>query len=141
MIEKLDVINSGINVIDRFGFTQNVPVARIYCNKINEIIDIINAITIDVDGTKCVDGSKAPADNSEKANCQENVQPDYVTTTTKWNIQDYLKTPEDLANFLESALEENDYEFLKIAVGDVIAALRRKELLKNLELLANNVFK
>ena len=55
--------------------------------------------------------------------------------TTKWNIQDYLKSPEDLANFLEAALEENDYEFLKIAVGDAIAALRRKELLKHLELL------
>ena len=61
--------------------------------------------------------------------------------TTEWNIQDYLKTPEDLANFLEAALEENDYEFLKIAVKDVITALRKKELLKNLELLANNVFK
>jgi DNA-binding phage protein len=61
--------------------------------------------------------------------------------TTTWNIQDYLKSPEDLANFLEAALEERDYEFLKIAVSDVIAALRRKELLKNLELLANNVFK
>lgn len=61
--------------------------------------------------------------------------------TTTWNIQDYLKSPEDLANFLESALEENDYEFLQIAVKDVIVALRRKELLKNLELLANNVFK
>ena len=59
----------------------------------------------------------------------------------EWNIQDYLKTPEDLASFLEAALEENDYEFLKIAVKDVIAALKRKELLKNLELLANNVFK
>ena len=43
-------------------------------NKLNELCDIINAIIIDVDGTKCVDGSKAPADNSEKANCQENVQ-------------------------------------------------------------------
>lgn len=61
--------------------------------------------------------------------------------TTKWNVQDYLKTPEDLANFLESALEENDYEFLKIAVADVVVALRKKELLQNLELLANNVFK
>lgn len=61
--------------------------------------------------------------------------------TTKWNIQDYLKTPEDLADFLESALEENDYEFLKIAVGDTVAALRRQKLLQNLELLANNVFK
>ena len=49
--------------------------------------------------------------------------------TTEWNIQDYLKTPEDLANFLESALEENDYEFLKIAVADVAVALRKKELL------------
>lgn len=29
-------------------------------NKINEIIDIMNAITIDVDGTKCVDGSENP---------------------------------------------------------------------------------
>lgn len=61
--------------------------------------------------------------------------------TTKWNIQDYLKTPEDLANFLEAALEENDYDFLKIAVADVVVALRKKELLQNLELLANNVFK
>ena len=60
---------------------------------------------------------------------------------TEWNIQDYLKSPEDLANFLEAALEENDYEFLKIAVNDVIAALRRQELLKHLELLSNNVFK
>lgn len=66
MIEKLDVINSGINVIDRFGFTQNVPVARIYCNKINELVDAVNELQ---------------HDNSEKANCQENVQPDYVTTT------------------------------------------------------------
>lgn len=61
--------------------------------------------------------------------------------TTEWNSQDYLKTPEDLANFLESALEENDYEFLKIAVADVVVALRKKELLQNLELLGNNVFK
>lgn len=61
--------------------------------------------------------------------------------TTEWNIQDYLKTPEDLANFLEAALEERDYEFLQIAVKDVITALRRKELLKHLELLSNNVFK
>ena len=48
--------------------------------------------------------------------------------TTTWNIQDYLKTPEDLANFLEAALEENDYEFLKIAVNDAITALRKQKL-------------
>ena len=60
---------------------------------------------------------------------------------TKWNIQDCLKSPEDLANFLEAALEERDYEFLKIAVGDVITALRKKEYMDNLELLVHNVFK
>lgn len=60
---------------------------------------------------------------------------------TTWNIQDYLKNPEDLANFLESALEENDYEFLRIAVKDAITALRKKQLLQHLELLSNNVFK
>lgn len=61
--------------------------------------------------------------------------------TTEWNIQDCLKSPEDLANFLEAALEERDYEFLQIAVNDVITALRKKQLLQHLELLKNNVFK
>jgi hypothetical protein len=31
-------------------------------DKINEIIDLLNAIVVDVDGTKCIDGSKAPTD-------------------------------------------------------------------------------
>lgn len=30
--------------------------------KVNEIIDLLNAIVVDVDGIKCVDGSKAPTD-------------------------------------------------------------------------------
>ncbi len=44
---------------------------------------------------------------------------------TPWDIQDYLKSPEDLANYLESALEENDLVFLTIAVNDVIKAIRK----------------
>ena len=47
--------------------------------------------------------------------------------TTEWNIQDYLKTTEDIANYLEAALEENDNKYLKIAVQDAIVALKRKE--------------
>lgn len=47
--------------------------------------------------------------------------------TTTWNIQDYLKTTEDIANYLEAALEENDNKYLKIAVQDAIVALKRKE--------------
>lgn len=30
------------------------------CRKINEIIELLNAIVVDVDGIKCVDGSKKP---------------------------------------------------------------------------------
>lgn len=64
MIEKLDIKDyENKQQLVWFGII----------NKLNELCDIINAIIIDVDGTKCVDGSKAPADNSEKANCQENV--------------------------------------------------------------------
>ena len=57
----------------------------------------------------------------------ENALEELNKKTSVWDIQDYLKSNEDLANFLESALEENDYDFLKIAVNDVITALRKKK--------------
>lgn len=50
--------------------------------------------------------------------------PKKKTKLTPWNVQDYLKTPEDIANYLETALEENDAEFTVIAVKDAITALR-----------------
>lgn len=46
---------------------------------------------------------------------------------TDWNIQDYLKTPEDRALYLEAAIEEavkdNDMDFLAEAFGDVARAM------------------
>ena len=46
---------------------------------------------------------------------------------TDWNIQDYLKTPEDRAFYLEAAIEEavknNDMNFLAEAFGDVARAV------------------
>ena len=44
---------------------------------------------------------------------------------TLWNIQDYLKSHEDLANYLEAALAENDPVFLTIAVNDIVKAIRK----------------
>ncbi len=42
---------------------------------------------------------------------------------TDWNIQDYLKTPEDRALYLEAAIEEadrnGDMDLLAAAFGDV----------------------
>ena len=42
---------------------QNQIARHKLAEKINELIDIINAIVVDVDGTKCIDGSKTPAKN------------------------------------------------------------------------------
>ena len=41
--------------------------------------------------------------------------------TTKWNVQDELKTPEDCAAFIRAAMAEADDDpaFLAIALGEV----------------------
>lgn len=49
------------------------------------------------------------------------------TKLTKWDIQDYLKTPEDRAQYLEAAMEEaqkdGDMHFLAVAMADVARAI------------------
>ena len=67
MIEKLSFLDTNVNCVDYKGFVHNVAEGGII-NKINEIIALLNAIVVDVDGTKCIDGSKKaePADPYEK---------------------------------------------------------------------------
>lgn len=45
---------------------------------------------------------------------------------THWNVLDYLKTDEEIACYLETALEENDDKYLRIAVKDAIKAIRSR---------------
>jgi DNA-binding phage protein len=40
-----------------------------------------------------------------------------------WNIQDYLKTNKDRVNYLEAALEENDKEYMAIALMNIAQSL------------------
>ena len=40
----------------------------------------------------------------------------------EWNVLDYLETEEDIAEFLEAALEENDVEYFIKAIGTVAKA-------------------
>lgn len=42
--------------------------------------------------------------------------------TTKFDVQDYLATPERQVAYIEAALEENDPAFLAKALGDVARA-------------------
>jgi probable addiction module antidote protein len=42
--------------------------------------------------------------------------------TTKWDAVDYLKTNEDMANYLEAAIEDGDPALISAALGDIARA-------------------
>lgn len=48
------------------------------------------------------------------------------TKITEWKLEDYIKTKEDLVNYLESALEEKDFAYLLIACKDALEIAKKK---------------
>lgn len=42
--------------------------------------------------------------------------------TSKYDVADYLKTPEEMAAYLEASLEEGDAAFVAKALGDIARA-------------------
>ncbi len=48
--------------------------------------------------------------------------------TTKFDIQDHLKTPEDRAAYLAAAFEDGDLEFIMHALNDVSRAIGMTEV-------------
>ena len=42
--------------------------------------------------------------------------------TTKFDVADYLKSPEQQALYLEAAIDEDDPSFIAIAIGDIVRA-------------------
>lgn len=49
---------------------------------------------------------------------------------TPWQLSDYIRTKEDLINYLQAAIEENDIEYLCIACKDVIEIVKKKGWIK-----------
>ncbi|UAA38686.1 putative addiction module antidote protein [Paraneptunicella aestuarii] len=45
-----------------------------------------------------------------------------------WDVQNYLNSPDDIAAYLDAALQEDDPDFFLVAVGDVIKALGAKRI-------------
>jgi probable addiction module antidote protein len=43
-------------------------------------------------------------------------------TVSKWDIVNYLETEEDMARYLDVALQENDPVFISIVLGDIARA-------------------
>jgi uncharacterized protein (DUF1778 family) len=40
------------------------------------------------------------------------------SSTTPWNIQSYLKTEEDVVNYLEAAFDDGDLELINVSIND-----------------------
>ena len=51
--------------------------------------------------------------------------------TTKWDIQDYLESPEDIASFLEAVFEDGDPQLIAAALGDVARSKGMTQIAKD----------
>ena len=63
------------------------------------------------------------------------------TQITEWNVLDYLETEEDIANYLQAALEENDIEFFLVALGDVAKARSINKIAKEIGVGRESLYK
>ena len=54
------------------------------------------------------------------------------TTTTRYDVAEYLRTPEEMAAYLDACLEdaEGDVEFIAKALGDIARARRRADVMR-----------
>ena len=63
------------------------------------------------------------------------------TKLYKWKIEDSLKTPEDRAAYIEAAMEENDPEFMAIALGDVAKAEGMSKVARKAKVTRENLYR
>ena len=64
-------------------------------------------------------------------------------TTTPWDVQDHLRTPEDCALYLEAVLEEagDDPAFIAKALGDVARARGMAQTAREAGLSSEGLYK
>jgi probable addiction module antidote protein len=63
------------------------------------------------------------------------------TRTKKWDAAEHLKTDEDMAAYLEAALEEDDPTLVAAALGDIARAKGMGELAKQTGLGRESLYK
>ena len=62
-------------------------------------------------------------------------------TTRIWDAAEYLKTEEDMAAYLEAALEENDPTLVSAALGDIAKAKGMTDIAKKTGLGRESLYK
>jgi len=60
---------------------------------------------------------------------------------TSWTIGEYLDTPEMIREYINVAIEENDPNLLRIALGDVAKAQGMTEIAKKAHVSRQNLYK
>lgn len=63
------------------------------------------------------------------------------TTTKRWDAVEYLETEEDMAAYLEAALEENDPNLVAAALGDITRAKGMTQIAKKTGLGRESLYK
>ena len=58
-----------------------------------------------------------------------------------WNVTDALKTPEARAAYIEAAIEENDPDFLTVALGDVAKAEGMTKVARKAKVTRENLYR
>jgi len=61
--------------------------------------------------------------------------------TTKWDVVDYLKTDEDMANYLEAAIEDGDPMVISAALGDIARAKGMSQVARKAGLGRESLYK
>lgn len=61
--------------------------------------------------------------------------------TTKWDMAEHIKTPEDVVLYLQAALEDNDTELLLAVVGDCARSQGMAEIAKKLNLSRESLYR
>ena len=59
---------------------------------------------------------------------QEIQRDDLARKTSRWDVADSLKTKEDIAAYLDAALDDGDPDLLKAALGDIARAKGMTEI-------------
>lgn len=63
------------------------------------------------------------------------------TKFREFDIANYLQTEEDIAGFLNAVMEENDPEFLQVALGDIARARGMMELSRQTGLSREHLYR
>ena len=72
---------------------------------------------------------------------QKTVRKPRKLKTTRWDTADYLRTKQDIAAYLNAALEDGDPDLLKTALGNIARAKGMTEIAKTAGLGRANLYK